>query len=86
LTKLPLLTQYWIAHGFSTIPENSDSFSESKFHEIADVTLDGILERLDVIEDAVDDADISLSVRLTYQILTKTLSIGSFITIVITSN
>jgi hypothetical protein len=46
---------------FST---STDAFPEAKFHDVADETLDEILDHTVSIEDSVENADINLSVKL----------------------
>ena len=45
---------------------SAETFSEAKFHEVADETLDEILDHTVSIEDSVENADINLSVRLPF--------------------
>jgi hypothetical protein len=46
-----------------TAQQPSCDLNESQYHSIADLALEEILSRLECLEEAVDDVDITLSVR-----------------------
>ena len=50
--------------GFSTAPGVAQSsLDESEFHEVADKTLEELIDCLSKLEDSIEDLDVELSVR-----------------------
>jgi hypothetical protein len=48
-----------------TVQQPPVDLNESQYHSVADLALEEILSRLECLEEAVDDVDITLSVRHT---------------------